>query len=172
VPNAISQRAFGTHVASQARYPKSSTAADRCLRSASDNGALTTEIRKRVGHPHIADGDATAPGRVRRRSAPSARRFLPGANVSAIARSHGLDPSQLFAWRSKAPASGLVEPLSGARPCSNVYPWQSSLLGLTADLPFGYLNRDNCMWGRSRAHSSRCRLSASMRIMSTEAIAA
>jgi transposase len=27
--------------------------------------------------------------------------FLPGANVSAIARSHGLDPSQLFAWRRK-----------------------------------------------------------------------
>ena len=53
---AISQRAFGTHVASQARYPKSSTPADRCLRSASDNGALATEIRKRVGRPHMADG--------------------------------------------------------------------------------------------------------------------
>ena len=41
--------------------------------------------------------------------------FLPGANVSAIARSHGLVPSQLFAWRRKALASGLVAPLSGAR---------------------------------------------------------
>jgi len=39
--------------------------------------------------------------------------FLPGANVSAIARSHGLDPSQLFAWRRKALASGMVAPLSG-----------------------------------------------------------
>jgi transposase len=39
--------------------------------------------------------------------------FLPGANVSAIARSHGLDPSQLFAWRRKALASGLVAPVSG-----------------------------------------------------------
>ena len=41
--------------------------------------------------------------------------FAPGANVSAIARSHGLDPSQLFAWRRKALASGLVAPASGAR---------------------------------------------------------
>ena len=41
--------------------------------------------------------------------------FLPGANVSVIARSHGLDPSQLFAWRRKARASGLVAPVSGAR---------------------------------------------------------
>jgi transposase len=41
--------------------------------------------------------------------------FLPGANVSAIARSHGLDPSQLFAWRRKALASGLVAPVSRGR---------------------------------------------------------
>src|SRR5690242_19829783 len=39
--------------------------------------------------------------------------FTVGANVSAIARSHGLDPSQLFAWRRKALASGMVAPLSG-----------------------------------------------------------
>lgn len=39
--------------------------------------------------------------------------FAPGANVSVIARSHGLDPSQLFAWRRKALASGLVAPVSG-----------------------------------------------------------
>ena len=36
--------------------------------------------------------------------------FLPGANVSAMAR--GLDPSQLFAWRRKALGSGLVAPVS------------------------------------------------------------
>ena len=41
--------------------------------------------------------------------------FALGANVSVIARSHGLDPSQLFAWRRKALASGLVAPVSGAR---------------------------------------------------------
>ncbi|MGY4412229.1 hypothetical protein ACVWW4_003965 [Bradyrhizobium sp. LB7.1] len=35
--------------------------------------------------------------------------------MSVIARSHGLDPSQLFAWRRKALASGLVAPVSGAR---------------------------------------------------------
>jgi transposase len=40
--------------------------------------------------------------------------FLPGANVSAIARSHGLDPSQLFAWRREALASGMVAPLSAS----------------------------------------------------------
>ncbi|WP_245509394.1 transposase [Bradyrhizobium zhanjiangense] len=32
-----------------------------------------------------------------------------------IARSHRLDPSQLFAWRRKALASELVAPVSGAR---------------------------------------------------------
>src|SRR5437868_429438 len=37
----------------------------------------------------------------------------PGAAVSAIARSHGLDPSQVYAWRRKALASGMVAPLSG-----------------------------------------------------------
>jgi len=41
--------------------------------------------------------------------------FAPGVNVSAIARSHGLDPSQVFAWRRKVLASGLVAPASGAR---------------------------------------------------------
>ncbi|WP_108523313.1 transposase [Bradyrhizobium algeriense] len=43
--------------------------------------------------------------------------FAPGANVSAIARAHGLDPSQVFAWRRKALASGIVAPRSErARP--------------------------------------------------------
>jgi hypothetical protein len=38
----------------------------------------------------------------------------PGANFSVIARSHGLDPSRVFAWRRKALASGQVAPVSGA----------------------------------------------------------
>jgi transposase len=38
--------------------------------------------------------------------------FSPGANVSAIARAHEIDPSQLFTWRRKALASGLVAPLA------------------------------------------------------------
>ena len=37
-----------------------------------------------------------------------------GANVSAIARSNGLDPSQLFAWRRKAKASRVVAPFAAA----------------------------------------------------------
>jgi transposase len=41
--------------------------------------------------------------------------FAVGVNVSAIARSHGLDPSQLFAWRRKALASAMVAPLSEAQ---------------------------------------------------------
>jgi transposase len=40
--------------------------------------------------------------------------LVAGANVSAIARSNGLDPSQLFAWRRKAKASGVVVPLAAA----------------------------------------------------------
>ncbi|WP_246807256.1 transposase, partial [Ensifer sp. ENS05] len=34
--------------------------------------------------------------------------LLPGANVSAIARAEGLDPSQLYGWRRKALSSGMV----------------------------------------------------------------
>ncbi|KQZ28531.1 hypothetical protein ASD50_19620 [Mesorhizobium sp. Root552] len=41
--------------------------------------------------------------------------FAPGANVSAIARSHGLDPSQVYAWRCQALESGMVAPLAEAR---------------------------------------------------------
>lgn len=41
--------------------------------------------------------------------------FAPGANVSAIARSHGLDPSQVYAWRRKGLESGMVAPLAEAR---------------------------------------------------------
>ncbi|PWL16289.1 hypothetical protein DKP76_18305 [Falsochrobactrum shanghaiense] len=33
-----------------------------------------------------------------------------GANVSAIARSEDLDPSQLYGWRRKAFASGVASP--------------------------------------------------------------
>lgn len=44
-----------------------------------------------------------------------AEALAPGSNVSAIARSHGLDPSQVYAWRRKALASGAVSPLTGGR---------------------------------------------------------
>ncbi|MFB9266929.1 transposase [Bradyrhizobium erythrophlei] len=60
-------------------------------------------------------GEAIALGRGRRRNGSSRKRFCGGENVSVIARPHGLDPAQLFAWRRKALASGLVAPVSGAR---------------------------------------------------------
>ncbi|MER9204065.1 transposase [Mesorhizobium sp. M0933] len=41
-----------------------------------------------------------------------AEALAPGSNVPAIARSHGLDPSQVYAWRRKALASGAVSPLT------------------------------------------------------------
>lgn len=44
----------------------------------------------------------------------TAETLLPGANVSAIARAEGLDPSQLYGWRRKALSSGLVAPLAEA----------------------------------------------------------
>jgi transposase len=37
--------------------------------------------------------------------------LVPGAKVSEIARTHGVDPSQLFGWRRKAMASGQIRPL-------------------------------------------------------------
>ena len=57
-------------------------------------------------------GGATGPGRGRRRTGSSAKRLR---RERTCRRSHGLDPSQLFAWRRKALASGLVAPASGAR---------------------------------------------------------
>jgi transposase len=41
--------------------------------------------------------------------------MLPGANVSAVARAHGLNPQQLFGWRRKAIRSGAIVKLP-ARP--------------------------------------------------------
>lgn len=40
--------------------------------------------------------------------------LAPGANVSAVARAHGMDPSQLFGWRRIALASGSVQRLKAA----------------------------------------------------------
>jgi transposase len=34
----------------------------------------------------------------------------PGANVSAVARRHGLKPQQLFGWRRQALRSGMIRP--------------------------------------------------------------
>lgn len=40
--------------------------------------------------------------------------LAPGANVSAVARAHGMDPSQLFGWRRAALASGSIQRLKVA----------------------------------------------------------
>lgn len=57
--------------------------------------------------------DASPPLLRRRWSAAAKARIVeeslaPGANVSAVARAHGLSPQQLFAWRRKAIRSGAV----------------------------------------------------------------
>jgi transposase len=63
------------------------------------------------------------PGRKRRKPRPWAdedkalileQALAPGANVSAVARAHGMDPSQLFGWRRAALASGAVRRLDKA----------------------------------------------------------
>jgi transposase len=74
-----------------------------------------------VNHPRTFEVLTAEP--VRRRRKPRewsddekariiAATLQPGANVSAIARSEGLDPSQLYGWRRKALASGVVAPLT------------------------------------------------------------
>jgi transposase len=74
-----------------------------------------------VNHPRTFEVLTAEP--VRRRRKPRdwsddekarivAATLQPGANVSAVARSEGLDPSQLYGWRRKALASGVVAPLT------------------------------------------------------------
>lgn len=74
-----------------------------------------------VNHPRTFEVLTAEP--VRRRRKPRAwsddekarivaATLQPGANVSAVARSEGLDPSQLYGWRRKALASGVVAPLA------------------------------------------------------------
>ncbi|WP_113316044.1 transposase [Hyphomicrobiales bacterium] len=74
-----------------------------------------------VNHPRTFEVLTAEP--VRRRRKPRdwsdddkarivAAALQPGANVSAVARSEGLDPSQLYGWRRKALASGVVAPLT------------------------------------------------------------
>ena len=70
--------------------------------------------------------------------------------MSAIARYHGIHLNCLPGDARRWPRDW--SPRSLARgPARTFYPLQSSLRGLNADLPFGYLNRDSCIWGRSRA---------------------
>ena len=36
--------------------------------------------------------------------------YRPGANVSAVARAHNIQPNQLFMWRRKLPAHAVTQP--------------------------------------------------------------
>jgi transposase len=70
--------------------------------------------------------DESPPLLRRRWSAEAKARILeealaPGANVSAVARVHGLSPQQLFAWRRKAIRSGAITLLAagGAAPAQS-----------------------------------------------------
>ena len=62
----------------------------------------------------VANRLEESPPLLRRRwSAEAKGRFLaealaPGANVSAVARAHGVSPQQVFAWRRKAIRSGEI----------------------------------------------------------------
>lgn len=61
-----------------------------------------TPVRSRRAHRDWSDDD---------KARLVSETLLPGANTSAIARAAGLDPSQLYGWRRKALASGMVAPL-------------------------------------------------------------
>jgi transposase len=52
-----------------------------------------------------------------------AETLLPGANVSAIARAAGLDPSQLYGWRRKTMISGSVVPRAEVANEKQPDPW-------------------------------------------------
>jgi transposase len=62
----------------------------------------------------VADRLDTSPPLLRRRWSVEAKARIveesltPGANVSAVARAHGLSPQQVFAWRRKAIRSGAI----------------------------------------------------------------
>lgn len=67
-----------------------------------------------------------------------AEAFSPGGNVSAVARSEGLDPSQLYAWRRKALSSGMVAPLTEAasKPFTQGWPLRTSFQIVGKSDPF------------------------------------
>jgi transposase len=79
---------------------------------------LHSEPKSRLDRFAVIDGVASrleeSPPLLRRRWSSDAKaRILeealaPGANVSAVARSHGISPQQLFAWRRNALRSGAI----------------------------------------------------------------
>lgn len=79
----------------------------------------------------VAERLEVSPGSPRRRWSAAARdRILaeamaPGANVSAVARAHGLKPQQLFGWRRQAMSSA-VAPAREPEPAPSTTPLTES----------------------------------------------
>jgi transposase len=78
---------------------------------------LQSELKSGLGTFTVLEAVASrleSPPLTRRRwSAEAKSRILeealsPGANISAVARAHGVRPQQLFAWRRKALRSGAI----------------------------------------------------------------
>jgi transposase len=53
----------------------------------------------------------------------------PGANVSAVARRHGLKPQQLFGWRRQALRSGMIRPAMSRTDDPAFVPIEAPMLG-------------------------------------------
>lgn len=66
-----------------------------------------------------------------------AEAFSPGGNVSAVARSEGLDPSQIYAWRRKALSSGMIAPLTQAASKSAKFTRFEAAGGGTVEIAIG-----------------------------------
>lgn len=63
--------------------------------------------------------------------------LAPGASVCAIARSAGVDPSQLYDWRRKALASGVVAPLAARAVSGHGFARVEPVSAMTVDVVIG-----------------------------------
>jgi transposase len=79
--------------------------------------------------------DASPPLLRRRWSEDAKMRVLtealaPGANVSAVARAHGVSPQQVFAWKRKALRSGVIAPVEAEAEAPAFAPVALSVTGM------------------------------------------
>jgi transposase len=74
---------------------------------------------------HVLDALEASPGRTRRIRSQAAKDLIlaeanvSGANVSAVARAHGVSVSQVFGWRRQASKSAPVAPLGAVTSATN-----------------------------------------------------